>query len=195
MGPGPHSARSPTRGKRPCAAEGGNVWLAVPGLDRRSRMAIPLNTTVAPTGTLRLILRGGCVEVHHQVDASALKSAQRPCGSRHIGVDKGYTEVLTDSDGQHHGTELGHLLTAQSDMRKRKGIARSKLSAVRDRAIGAGDRAKAQRIERNLGTVKRARQAARWQARVRTVTYQAVNEVADKAATIVAEDLARPPTG
>ena len=40
-------------------AEGGNVWLAVPGLERRSRVAIPLNTTVAPTGTLRLILRGG----------------------------------------------------------------------------------------------------------------------------------------
>ncbi|WP_211841370.1 hypothetical protein [Saccharopolyspora antimicrobica] len=34
--------------------EGGNVWLAVPGLERRSLVKIPLNTTVAPTGTLRL---------------------------------------------------------------------------------------------------------------------------------------------
>jgi hypothetical protein len=61
---------------------GGNVWLAVPGPERRFRVAIPLNTTVAPTGTLRLILRDGRVEVHYQVDASTLKSAQRPCGSR-----------------------------------------------------------------------------------------------------------------
>jgi IS605 OrfB family transposase len=177
-------------------AEGGNVWLAVPGLDRRSRVAIPVNTTVAPTGTLRLILRGGRVEVHYQVQASSLKSARRPCGDHPVGVDKGYTEVLTDSDGEHHGTELGQLLTAQSDLRKRKGIARSKLRALRDRAIGAGDHAKAERIERcNLGTVKRDRQAASWRAGVRTVTYQAVNQVADKAATIVAEDLTKPFTG
>ena len=176
--------------------DGGNVWLAVPGLERRSRVAIPLNTTVAPAGTLRLILRGGRVEVHHQIDDSTLKSAQRPCGIRQVGVDKGYTEVLTDSDGQHHGTELGQLLTTQSDLRKRKGVARSKLRAIRDRAIDAGNQAKAERIDRNnLGTVKRDRQAARWRARVRTVTYQAVNEVVDKAALVAAEDLTKPFAG
>jgi IS605 OrfB family transposase len=178
-------------------AEGGNVWLAVPGLERRSRVAIPLNTTVAPAGTLRLILRGGSrVEIHYQVDASTLKSSRRPCGTARIGVDKGYTEVLADSDGQQHGTDLGALLTAQSDLRKRKGQARAKLRAVRDRAIEAGDRAKAGRIERNnLGTAKRDRQAARWRARVRTVTYEAVNAVVDKAAVVVAEDLTKPFTG
>jgi IS605 OrfB family transposase len=177
-------------------AEGGNVWLAVPGLERRSRVAIPLNTTVAPTGTLRLILRGGRVEVHYQVDASTLKSSQRPCGNRSIGVDKGYTEVLTDSDGQHHGTELGRLLTAQSDLRKRKGQARAKLRAIRDRAIEACDPAKASRIEQNnLGTAKRDRQNSRWRARVRTLTYQAVNHVVDKAAVVIAEDLTKPFTG
>ncbi len=177
-------------------AEGGNVWLAVPGLERRSRVAIPLNTTVAPAGTLRLILRGGRVEVHYQVDDSSLKSSNRPCGTRSIGVDKGYTEMLTDSDGQHHGTDFGPLLTAQSDLRKRKGQARAKLRAVSDRAIEAGVRAKAGRIERNnLGTAKRDRQAARWRTLVRNITYQAVNDVVDKADVVVAEDLTKPFTG
>jgi hypothetical protein len=177
-------------------AEGGNVWLAVPGLGRHSRVAIPLNTTVAPTGTLRLILRSCRVEVHSQVDASTLKSSQRPCGTRSVGVDKGYTEVLTDSDGQRCGSGLGQVLTAQSDLRKRTGQARAKLRAIRDRAIEAGDRAKAGRIERNnLGTAKRARQAARWRARVRTITYRAINQVVDKASVVVAEDLAKPFTG
>jgi hypothetical protein len=32
-----------------------DVWLAVPGLERRKTVKIPLNTTVVPTGTLRLI--------------------------------------------------------------------------------------------------------------------------------------------
>jgi hypothetical protein len=177
-------------------AEGGDVWLAVPGLERRARVAIPLNTAVAPTGTLRLILRGGRVEVHYQIDSCTLKSAQRPCGSARVGVDKGYTEVLTDSDGERHGPALGQLLTTQSDLRKRKGRARGKLRAVRDRAVEAGDLAKGARVERhNLGTVKRDRQARRWQGRVRTVTYQAVNQVADKAALVAAEDLTKPFTG
>jgi IS605 OrfB family transposase len=177
-------------------AESGKVWLAVPGLERRSRVAIPLDTTVAPTGTLRLILRSGRVEVHYQVDASTLKSSQRPCGPARIGVDKGYTEVLTDSDGQRHGPSLGLLLTAQSDLRMRKGQARAKLRAIRDRAIEAGDLAKVGRVERNnLGTAKRDRQDSRWRALVRNLTYQAVNQVVDKAAVVVAEDLTKPFTG
>jgi transposase len=104
--------------------------------------------------------------------------------------------VLTDSDGKRHGPALGQLLTTQSDLRKRKGRARGKLRAVRDRAVEAGDLAKCARVERhNLGTVKRDRQARRWQGRVRTVTYQAVNQVADKAALVAAEDLTKPFTG
>src|SRR5262249_35626387 len=77
-------------------SEGGNVWLAVPGLARRRMVHIPLNSTVAASGTLRLILRGGRVEVHYQVDAAGMASSCRPHGDREIGVDKGYTEVLTD---------------------------------------------------------------------------------------------------
>ena len=90
----------------------GRLWLAVPGLERRQMVRIPLSTAVAPTGTLRLILRRGRVEVHYQIDASQMRSSQRPCGGRTVGVDKGYTEALTDSDGTHHGTGLGELLTA-----------------------------------------------------------------------------------
>ena len=94
----------------------GRLWLAVPGLERRRMVRIPLSTTVAPTGTLRLILRGGRVEVHYQIDASQMRSSQRPCGDRTIGVDKGYTEALTDSDSDHHGVRLGGLLTpSQTD--------------------------------------------------------------------------------
>lgn len=177
-------------------ADGGDVWLAVPGLQRRQRVAIPLNTTVPPTGTLRLILRSGRVEVHYQIDASTLKSAHRPPGARTVGVDKGYTEVLTDSDGEHHGPDLGKLLTAESDRLKVKNARRAKLRSVRDKAREAGDNAKADRVEaNNLGTVKKDRAAARWQVRVRNVTYAAVNAVVDKAATVVAEDLTKPFAG
>ena len=141
--------------------EGGDVWLAVPGLDRGRRVAIPLNTTVAPAGTLRLILRGGRVEVHYQIDAADMPSSQ-PCGTATVGVDKGYTEVLTDSDGNHHGTDLGVLLAAESDRLKERNRRRAKLRSVANQAAQRGNRAKADRIRRNnLGTLKRDRQATR----------------------------------
>jgi IS605 OrfB family transposase len=173
-------------------AEGGDVWLAVPGLLPREMVRIPLDTTVAPSGTLRVILRGGRAEVHCQVDGSSLKSSARPHGARSIGVDKGYTEVLTDSDGVHHGPGLGVLLAAESDRLKIKNRRRAKIRAVAGKAARRGDHAKAERIAAsNLGTVKKTRTRRRFEARARTVTFEAVHAVTDKAAKIVAEDLTR----
>ncbi|MGW5645245.1 zinc ribbon domain-containing protein [Saccharopolyspora sp. NPDC003752] len=177
-------------------AMGGNVWLAIPGLQPRQLVRIPLNTTVAPSGTLRLILRKGRVEVHYQIDASAMKSSARPAGDSEIGVDKGYTEVLTDSDGEHHGTELGVLLTCESNYRKVKNARRAKIRSVAEKARDAGDHARAERIiVNNLGTVKRDRRSSRWQQTVRTTTFRAVHAVVDKAALIAAEDLTKIFTG
>lgn len=172
--------------------EGGNVWLAVPGLERRQLVRIPLDTTVAPTGTLRLVLRSNRVEVHYAIDAKDMKSSKRPVGTRTIGVDKGYTEVLTDSDGRHHGTRLGDMLTSESDHRKVKNARRAKIRSIAEKAEQRGDLAKARRIrDNNLGTLKRDRRSAAWQCRVRDLTFKAVHAVADKAAVIVAEDLTR----
>ncbi|MEU4717574.1 transposase [Micromonospora purpureochromogenes] len=174
------------------ADERGHLWLAIPGLQRRRMVKIPLSTIVAPTGTLRLILRAGQVEVHYQIDASQLRSSQRPCGERTIGVDKGYTEALTDSDGDHHGGSLGELLSSESDQLKERNRRRAKLRSIANNAALRGDQAKAHRIRRNnLGTVKRDRQAARHRARVRTEIFTAVHRVVDKAATVVAEDLTK----
>jgi transposase len=174
----------------------GNVWLAVPGLERRQLVRIPLDTTVAPVGTLRLILRNQRVEVHYQIDDRFLKSSARPAGARAIDVDKGYTEVITDSDGVRHGVELGALLSTASNERKVKNARRAKIRSIAEKATEAGDHAKAQRIIRNnLGTVKRDRRSSCWRQRVRTVTFRAVHAVVDKAALIAAEDLTRTFTG
>jgi hypothetical protein len=177
-------------------ADDGNVWLAVPGVQRRQVVRIPLNTTVAPTGTLRLILRGDRVEVRYQVDAAELASSQQPCGNREIGVDKGYSEVLTDSDGHHHGPELGELLTSESDHRKAKNARRGKLRSIAEKATERGDHAKADRIrDNNLGVIKRQRRSARWQCRVRDLTFKAAHAVVDKSGLVVAEDLTKTFTG
>ena len=118
----------------------GRLWLAIPGLLRRQMVRIPLNTTVAPTGTLRLILRNNRLEIHYQIDAAQMKSSHKPCGTREIGVDKGYTEVLTDCDGDRHGTDLGRLLTAESDRLKQRNRRRAKLRSIANSAAQRGTR-------------------------------------------------------
>ncbi|MFD9317159.1 zinc ribbon domain-containing protein [Streptomyces sp. NPDC060053] len=172
--------------------EGGDVWLTIPSLLRRRVITVPLNTTIAPAGTLRLILRDGQVEVHFAIDDSTLKSSRRPCGPSKVGVDKGYTEVLVDSDANRHGRELGDLLRSESDFLKIKNARRAKIRGIVEKAREKGDHAKADRITaNNLGTLKRNRRRNVFKARVRSVTFTAVHAVVDNAKHIVAEDLTR----
>ncbi|WP_432742032.1 hypothetical protein ABXJ76_16375 [Methylobacter sp. G7] len=103
-----------------------NVWIKIPSLIKGKRIAIPLSTTVAPKGNLHIILRNNKVEIHYA--AEDVKT--NDCGSQTIGVDKGYTEVLTDSDGVHHGVTLGAVLTKESDRLKLKYQRRNKLKAI-----------------------------------------------------------------
>jgi hypothetical protein len=176
--------------------EGAEVWLAIPGLTPRTGVAVPLNTTVAPAGTLRVILRGGRVEVHYQIEDTAVTSAHRACGTATVGVDKGYSEVLVDTDGDHHGPELGELLRRRCDTLKDRDARRATLRSIANQAGGRGRHGTAERIRRtNLGTVTRHRQQRRWEQQVATVTYRAVNAVVDKASVVVAVDLSRTFTG
>ena len=177
-------------------SEGAEVWLAVPGLAPRAGVVVPPATTVAPVGTLWVVLRGGRVEVHYQVEDTAVTSAHRACGTATVGVDKGYSEVLVDTDGDHHGPELGELLRRRSDTLKERNARRATLRSIANQAGGRGRHGTAERIRRtNLGTITRHRQQRRWEQQIRTVTYRAVNAVVDKARVIVAEDLSRTFTG
>jgi hypothetical protein len=50
----------------------GQCWLKVPSLVPRQTIKVPLNTTMdyAPTGTLRIILKNGIVEVHSMYEVA-----------------------------------------------------------------------------------------------------------------------------
>ena len=162
---------------------GGRAWIKIPGLERGQRIAIPLNTTVEPTGTLRLILRDGKVEVHYAVEV--IKTNH--CGTQTLGVDKGYTEVLVDSDGEHHGQGFGEVLSHESDVLKNKNQRRAKLRAIAKNA--RNERNRQHILKNNLGRKKYQRRARKVKALIRDKVYKAVHEVVDKAEVIVAEDL------
>ncbi|SDY49544.1 transposase, IS605 OrfB family, central region, partial [Allochromatium warmingii] len=166
---------------------GGRAWIKIPSLEHGQRIAIPLDTTVAPTGTLRIILTDAeRIEVHYTVEVEV----KHDCGERTIGVDKGYSEVLVDSDGDHHGQELGARLTQTSDRLKVKYQRRSKLRALANRTRNPRKREHIRKF--NLGRKKLDRQMGKTQARIRDVVFQSVHAVVDKAAVIAAEDLTAP---
>ena len=116
---------------------------------------------------LRLIVKGGAVEIHYATE----KTAGRPCGKAEIGVDKGYTEVFTDSDGVHHGQRSGG-----SNRQGEEPPARPEKGAQRGRPDRQG---------RPHPT----------QQRLRTIADQAAHSVVDKAAAVASEDLTLPIKG
>lgn len=160
------------------------IWIKIPSLNKGKRLAIPLNTTVAPKGTLRLILKDNKVEIHYSIEVPKTQD----CGENILGIDKGFTEVLVDSDGEHHGEKLGEKLSSESNILKLKYQQRNKL-----RALANSKPHKKKRILRNnLGRKKLDRRQAKTKAQVKDVVYKAVHKVVDKAKTIAAEDLTAP---
>ncbi len=154
---------------------------------------MPLNGTTLPTGNLRLILRDdGQVEVHYAVEEHTVCST-KPCGDGEIGIDKGYTEAYTDSDGERHGEGLGDLLAAESDHVNDKGQKRNRLRAVEKKHRAAGRTRKADNIRHNnLGNRKWDRWQKKHTARTRNFLCRAAHRVVDRAGTIACEDLTAP---
>jgi hypothetical protein len=138
---------------------------------------------------LRVCVSGERTEIHYAMD----RPEGRPCGKGKIGVDKGYTEALVDSDSVRHGTEFGTILRDYTDKVHRTGKARNKLYALEKGHRAAGRIGKADRIAlNNLGTKKQVNRRRKTKAHLRTVAFKAVHAVVDKAAIVGSEDLTSP---
>ncbi|RUR29772.1 transposase [Vreelandella andesensis] len=166
--------------------QNGRCWIKVPSLAKGRRLAIPLKTTIehAPTGTLRLILKGSRVEVHSQVDVAQETS----CGDQVVGIDKGYSEVFVDSDGESYGEGLGKLISKESDYLNQKYVRRNKL-----RAIARKKPHKRVVIEQNnLDRKKLDRRQDRQVMCLKMLIYSAAHALVNKAGMVVCEDLTSP---
>ena len=135
---------------------------------------------------LRIIVKDGFTEIHYATE----KGAGRECGDQVIGVDKGYTEAFTDSDGDHHGQNFGKVMTQYSDKVSATGKQRNKLHALEKKHHEAGRTAKADRIKKhNLGRKKIDARNDTTKKRLRTIAYQSAHSIVDKAAVVASEDL------
>lgn len=135
---------------------------------------------------LRIIVKDGFTEIHYATE----KGDGRECGDQVLGIDKGYTEAFTDSDGDHHGQDFGKVMTDYSDKVSATGKQRNKLHALEKKHRESGRTAKADRIKKhNLGSKKIDARKETTQKRLRTIAYQSAHSIVDKAAVVASEDL------
>jgi IS605 OrfB family transposase len=190
--------------------ERGRVWLAVMTPTRGARLRLNLGMLpdeLVPTSTIEISPdgRGGWQVI--AAYAAHRVASTRPQHADPVpveGIDAGITEVFTATDGRRFGAGQCERVAARAERDRARGKARHKLRAVRARhltraaaATETGDaaaaraaRAKAARIERhNLGHAKLTRQRARDRAVTKDTVYQAVHDLVDTTAHIVAEDL------
>ena len=138
---------------------------------------------------LRIIVKNGFTEIHYAAD----KEPGRECGDQVLGIDKGYTEAFTDSDGDHHGTAFGAVMTKYSDKTAATGAQRNKLHALEKKHRNAGRLNKADHIKKhNLGRKKIDARRETAQKQLRTIAFQSAHTLMDKAAVVVSEDLTSP---
>ena len=163
--------------------------LLVTGLRKRKMLSILLTTKYRPKGNFKIILKeDNKCELRVNFKYQTKVQIEKPHEA--IGVDKGYTEVFTDSTGERHGNDFGKLLTKKSDFLKEKYKNRNKLYAIMKKANEKGDKKKANNIKKNnLDNKKLNKQKEKANIELKEIIYKAAKTLAQKAKIIAIEDL------
>lgn len=150
--------------------ERGRVWLGVMSLTPRKRIHLLLSSSVRFSGNIQIVLRGKRVEIHYTEKEICPDPRAESEVEKVIGIDKGFKEVLTDSDGDVYGEVLGEKLREESDRLEEKNKKRNKIRSVAKKAEEKEDFEKAERIRKNnLGKKKYNRK--KWEERKKIQTY------------------------
>ncbi len=169
--------------------------LELAGLRRGKRNRIVIRSNRKIKGQIRLIHNQILqrFEIHFLVDHGTVEI---PSERRSIGVDKGYTEVFYDSEGQAHGKGLGKATTKKSDRICAKNRNRGKLWALH-RKLEKIDPAKSARIlENNLTRKTENRRYRQNQAELAAIIGAASKSLFNgEALKVFAEDLTQPIKG
>jgi len=175
-----------------CFEHNGTQYIKIMTLAKGKRIVLPLKGKTVITGNIRVVLNGNQVSIHH---TAALKNVSTVCNDTIVAVDFGYTEVITDSEGNRHGTGFGKNMTTVSDWLKLKMEKRNKLHALQKKLAASkdkSDRKKAANIlKNNLGKIKLNTKVERHKATSLKLINTAFNEMIDqtKAKIVVSEDL------
>ncbi|NEO89834.1 MAG: transposase [Moorea sp. SIO3G5] len=134
-----------------------------------------------PTGSFRIIFNDnlGTVELHYP----KVVKRQETKGIGKCGLDKGYTEALTGSDGQVYGDGIGKVMQSTVTKRHSRGKGRNKLYQV---AKKTGNN---RIFVANLGKKKWLSRENKKKATLNSLIRHGVNQFFDKYEQAIVEDL------
>lgn len=173
----------------------GKQYINIMTMAKGKRLAIPLLGDTVITGNIQIIINNNIAMVHYSANLKVdHKIAKGQDTDNVIGVDFGYSEVITDNYGEHYGRDFGSKLTDISDKNKSKMQKRHKLHAIQKKLCGSTEvkaLKKARNILKfNLGKVKQINQANKDKTRLTCIINKSYNKLlAKKPSIIVSEDL------
>lgn len=166
------------------------AFIKICSLDKGNRIVIPLKTNRIPSGTIRLVVnhKSRTLRVINSVKVYHDEQSTKELGI--VGIDKGYSEVLTDNLGNRYGKTFGIKLSELSEYVTNKYRGRNRMSALYKLSIERGNFKKAKNIlENNLGTKKVSKRKDVLKAEIKREINLASKEICSKAQEITLEDL------
>ncbi len=162
--------------------EHNNRWyVSLMSLIPGKRIVLPLCGQTRISGTITLVHKDEGLDLHLSCPLKPKKSAS----SEIEAVDFGYTEVMTDTEGNRYGTAFGKHLAHISEHLHRKGQKRNRIRAI-------GEKKKAKKILRyNLGKIKQTNVIKRAKATLIKEINTGINQLIrlKKPALLITEDL------
>ena len=168
------------------------LYIEIAGLKPRKRILFKLKDHYRYRGNLNIILdkHDNFIKIHKglSVDEKSLNNDYTEI----IGVDKGYTKMLSCSNGIEYGIKLGKMLSKRTEELNKKNKIRNKLYTLAKKYTEEGNDKKAQNIlKNNLGYKKKDRQTRKFKARVESYINHEINVFIkdSKPKEVVKEDL------
>ena len=164
----------------------GRQYIKLMTLERGKRVTIPLMGKTNIKGNVNLVFHKG-LHIHIAQDLQPhIQSTDRV-----EAIDFGYTEVMTDTQGESYGKELGKILTRSTTERHEKMQKRHKIHAL-EKKYRQTNPVKARNLRKNnLGRKKLENKTTRIQQTIEREINTAINELVEKRAPsiLVTENL------
>ena len=168
------------------------LYIEIAGLKPRKRILFKLKDHYRYRGNLNIILdkHSNFIKIHKglSIETKILDENY----SNIVGIDKGYTKMLSCSNGKEYGMELGKLLSKRTEELNDKNAKRNKLYALAKKHTEEGNDKKAQNIlNNNLGYKKKDNQTRKFKAKTESYINHSINIFIKEAKPkeVVKEDL------
>ena len=171
--------------------KGNSLYIEIAGLKPRKRLLVKLKDHYRYKGNLTVIINSNqTIKIH-----KGLSVQEKSLDKKYfdiIGIDKGYTKMLSCSNGVEYGVELGKLLSKRTEELKDKNAKRNQLYALAKKYAKEGNDKKAQNIlKNNLGCIKKDNQTKKFKAKTESCINHSINQfIKDaKPMEVIKEDL------